>query len=125
MSTSDPDTDDDDGRVPDLPELPGGGPWERRFAYLWLTALVVVPVAGFVALVTFGFVSVDVTLQANADVAWVVEYTVAALAAIFVVFTFLQVARVAGVGFLNGLAEAVVTVVDNYERPSNRNGPNE
>jgi len=119
MSTDDsPDETDSTGRVPDLPALRGQGDvWERRFAYAYLTALVLVPIIALALAVWLDYLTVDVSVTASVAIGWAVEYTLIALFGLFVLFTFVQVARIAGIGFINRLAEALVTVLDNYQRP--------
>lgn len=108
----------------DIEAPAGGSVWDRRFAYAFLTALFVTPVAAGGGLIYYGYLTPSITVEASVQIGWIIEYAIAAFVAAFLVFTLAQLARVAGVGFLNSLFSAAATVADGYRLPENR-GDNE
>lgn len=113
MSTGD--SGGDGGRIPDLPPIRRESKWERVYAYLYLTLFILAPIAAVVASVHFGLITIDTTIRATADVGFAVEILVTAAVIVFVLWTFLQLGRVAGIGFFNRLFEGAAIVFDNFD----------
>jgi len=100
-----------------LRPLRPGGEYATAYAYLYLTALVLLPVAGVALGAYTGLIDLALTVQARPDLSVAVEWLVQGLVVVFLVWTFVQVVRVTGVGFITGLITAVARIADNYELP--------
>jgi len=106
-------------------EDPGGGlkplkpgkPWQVQFAYAWFVLLILVLIGGFGASIWLGIVNIQATFTFQASLGWVLEYLVAGLVAVFLLFTFVQVVRITGIGFIQGLMSTIARIAHNYELP--------
>lgn len=92
----------------------GGATW---YAYAYLTALLLAPVLALVGGVALGYIQPDITLRFDAQLGFVVEWLAAGLAVVFLFWTFVQVVRVTGIGFVRGVVGAVARIAHNYELP--------
>lgn len=98
------------------PLRPGG--WsETAYAYGYLTLLVLLPVVALVAAVYFGVVDLQATVTISPDLSTPARWLAQGLVALFLVWTFVQVVRVTGIGFIQGLVGTVARIAHNYELP--------
>jgi len=104
----------------DLRPLRPGGRYAKAYAYLYLTALVLVPVLGVAVGASTGLIDLALTVEASPDLSVAVEWLVQGLVVAFLFWTFVQVVRVTGVGFIQGIITAVARIADNYELPAER-----
>jgi len=93
------------------------GKWSKTYAYLYLTALVLLPVLAVLLGVVVGFVTLDVTVQASPDLSLALELLVTGFVVVLLFWTFVQVVRVTGIGFVQGIISAVARIADSYELP--------
>lgn len=100
-----------------LRPLRPGGEYATAYAYLYLTALVLLPVVGVALGAYTGLIDLALTVQASPDLSVAVEWLVQGLVVAFLFWTFVQVVRVTGVGFIKGIITAVARIADNYELP--------
>ena len=124
--SSTPDTDqeqeqdsaaDSGGMGSGLRPLRPGGQYATAYAYLYLTALVLLPVVGVALGAYTGLIDLALTVQASPDLSVAVEWLIQGLVVAFLFWTFVQVVRVTGVGFIKGIITAVARIADNYELP--------
>ena len=107
-------------------EDPGGGlqplkpgkPWQVQFAYAYFVLLIILVIGSLGASVYFGLIQIQATLTFQASLGWVMEYLAAGLVAVFLLFTFVQVVRITGIGFIQGLMGTIARIAHNYELPS-------
>lgn len=98
----------------DGPELkPPAG--TRRYAVAYVSLLVLLPVVGLAAATALGWVSFDLTFTATVSIGWLIEYGLAALAGLFLLFTAAQVVKAIGVGFTRSIVSFVARQADNYQ----------
>jgi hypothetical protein len=106
-------------------EDPGGGlqplkpgkPWQVSFAYAYFVLIIVLVVGGFAASIWLGIVNLQATFTFQANLGWVLEYLAVVLLAAFALFTFVQVVRITGIGFIQGLMSTIARIAHNYELP--------
>jgi hypothetical protein len=115
-STGDPD-DRGDGYGSNLQPLKPGKPWQVSFAYAYFVGLILLVVTGFSVALYLGIIELHASLSFQVDLGWVVEYLAAILLAAFALFTFVQIVRITGIGFIRGLIRAIARIADNYELP--------
>jgi len=89
----------------------------KTYSYGYLTALFLGLIALGVASVSFGYVTPDITINATLNAGWIVEYFAAGLAALFILFTFAQIANITGMSFISGLIGVIARIADNYSLP--------
>lgn len=109
MSESDPGS--------SLRPLRSGSGREVAYAYIFLTALFVVPIGGTAIAIWAGYFTPDITITANPDISGPLQLLAWGLAGAAVVWVFIQLVRVAGIGFIRGLISTVARVADAYELP--------
>lgn len=109
--------DDGDGYGSNLQPLKPGEPWQVSFAYAYFVGLILLVVTGFSLALYLGIIELQASLSFQVDLGWVVEYLAAILLAAFALFTFVQIVRITGIGFIRGLIRAIARIADNYELP--------
>jgi len=92
---------------------------ERWFARAYIVGLVVTLIVGTGLLVQLGFISGDVTLSADANVGWIIELAVAAIAAVIVLFTVGMGIKATGGGLVNAIISGIARMLDGYSLPDN------
>jgi hypothetical protein len=100
-----------------LQPLKPGKPWQVSFAYAYFVGLLALVVGGFGVSVYFGILDLQASFTFQANLGWVVEYLAAIMVGAFGLFTFVQIVRITGIGFIQGLTRAVARMADNYELP--------
>ena len=129
-SGAEPDIDRDDvqrgaGNLDEV-ELEEGGPidnasrWQLIYSYAYLTLLALALLgAGYLIwwLIAAGYIETDLAVSATADVGWVIEYLVAGVVLVFLIWTFIQIMKVTGVSFWNRVFDGLASIADSYERP--------
>lgn len=100
-----------------LQPLRRGKPWELSFAYAWLIGILVLIIASAAASIWLGIVDIQATFTFQADLGWALEYLVAGMVVLFLLFTFVQVIRITGIGFIAGLMATIARIAHNYELP--------
>ena len=121
-SQQQPDDEDAGSRL--RPLRPAG--WSATaYAYAYLTLLVLLPVGALVAAVYFGIVDLEATVTLSPDLSTPATWLAQGLVVLFLVWTFVQVVRVTGIGFIQGLVGAVARIAHNYELPQQNEGEDE
>jgi len=121
MSAPDPDdavTVAEDLDEAELEELEGSR-WEVAYSYAYLTALALALLGGIYAvyrMVRAGYIDTDITVSVNANIGWVVEYLLAGIVLVILLWTVIQVLRATGVEFWNSILDSIASVADSYNR---------
>lgn len=92
------------------------GPWGVRYAYLYLTFLILAPLTGVAYAAYAGWINPSVSVSLNAELGWIMEYAIAALVALFILWTFAQVVRVTGFGFIKKTTRFATDLMDGYSK---------
>lgn len=100
-----------------LRPLKPGKPWQVQFAYAYFVLLIIGVVGAFAASMWLGIIQIQATFTFQANLGWVLEYLAAILLAVFALFTFVQVVRITGIGFIQGLMSTIARIAHNYELP--------
>jgi ABC-type Fe3+ transport system permease subunit len=100
-----------------LRPLRPGEDWEDWYAYLYLSALLLLPLLAALIAVLTGIVQVDATVTVSPDLSTPVRWLVQGLVVIFLFWTFVQIIRVTGIGFIQGLIQSIARIADSYELP--------
>lgn len=114
-------------------EDPGGGlkplkpgkPWQVKFAYAYFLLIFIGVVGSLAASMWLGYVDIQATFTFQAELGWVLEYLALGLVAVFLLFTFIQVVRITGIGFIQGLVRTIARIAHNYELPGEPPEPEE
>ncbi len=72
---------------------------------------------GLLAAVLLGWVELEATVTLSPDLSTPATWLAQGLVVVFLVWTFVQVVRVTGVGFIQGLVSTVARIAHNYELP--------
>jgi hypothetical protein len=100
-----------------LQPLKPGKPWQVSFAYAYFVGLLALVIGGFAVSIWLGIIDLQATFTFQANLGWVIEYLAGIILATFALFTFVQVVRITGIGFIQGLIRAIARIADNYELP--------
>jgi hypothetical protein len=76
------------------------------------------PVLGLALGVYTGLIDPALTVQASPDLSTAAEWLAQGLVVAFLFWTYVQVQRVTGVGFIQGIIGTVARIADNYELPN-------
>lgn len=88
-----------------------------RYAYAYLTLLILLPLVGLAVGVYLDLIALNVTVSVEAALGQAVEWLTLGLVVAFLLWTFVQIVRVTGIGFISSLIGAVARAADNYELP--------
>lgn len=89
----------------------------KTYSYGYLTSLFLGLVGLGVVSVYFGYVTPDITVNATLNAGWIVEYFAAGLGALFLLWTFAQIANITGMNFISGIIGVIARIADNYSLP--------
>lgn len=106
-----------------LQGLKEGRPWERLYAYAYFTVLLLIIIGSLSISIWMGWIEPNVVINFQPDLGWVGEYFAGLLLVLFGVWSFIQLVRVAGIGFFRGLIGTIARIADNYELPQEAEGP--
>jgi len=101
-----------------LPSPRDTGPLGIAYAYVYLTVLIVALLAGTYHAAHVGLIATDVTVTVHASLGWVVEWLLAGLVVLFLLWTFAQVVRATGGRFVSGVVNRVASIADSYQLPA-------
>lgn len=104
-------------------ELKPGGSNELMYAYGWLTSfgvLILFALAAIGYAAYTGFIGTDIVIRADVQLGPIIEYGLWGLLGIILFWTYIQFARVAGVGFMNAMFDKIARIASNYEHPADR-----
>lgn len=100
-----------------LQPLKPGKPWQVSFAYAYFVLLIIGIAGAFAASIWLGILDLDLQFTFQANLGWVLEYLAGILLVAFGLFTFVQVVRITGIGFIQGLISTIARIADSYELP--------
>lgn len=103
-----------------LQPLKDGPQWQVSFAYAYFVILILGVIGGIAASIYSGLIQIQATFTFQANLGWVLEYLAGGLLVIFLLFTFVQVVRITGIGFIRGLINSLARIADSYELPPER-----
>ncbi len=89
----------------------------KTYSCAYLSALFLGIVGLGIASVFFGYVEPNIVVNATLNAGWIVEYFVAGLGTLFLLWTFAQIANITGMNFISGLIGVIARVADNYSLP--------
>lgn len=89
----------------------------KTYSYGYLTALFLGIVGLGIASIYFGYVEPNIVVNATLNAGWIVEYFVAGLGALFLLWTFAQIANITGMNFISGIIGVIARIADNYSLP--------
>jgi len=92
----------------------------RWFARAYLVGLVVLIVGGLSALLYIGVLDVDLSLTAEANVGWILEYVVGGVGLLLVAFTAFMVIKAVGGNLIASVIRGGARLADAYQLPENR-----
>jgi len=118
-------TDEDESRFGSVSSPAGHGAWGLTYAYLYITVLIAVLIGGAWYATRIGLINLEVTVTVNPNLGWVAEILTGGLVVLFLVWTFAQMVRVTGGGFITSVIETVASIADSYELPQSRRGGDE
>jgi hypothetical protein len=100
-----------------LQPLKPGKPWQVSFAYAYFVGLLALVIGAFAVSYWLGIIDLQATFTFQADLGWVIEYLAGIILVTFALFTFVQIVRITGIGFIRGLMRTIARIADNYELP--------
>lgn len=99
---------------------------QRWFAKSYLTVLFALLISAIGLSVYLGIVSPSITIEAHADIGWIIEYLTLFLVLAFVVFTTAMILIALPGSIVGAMVRTVARIADNYEMPeSATRRPNE
>lgn len=100
-----------------LEPLRPGGEGSVWYAYAYLSLLLLLPLLSLAVALWTGLVTLDATLTISPDLSTPAEWLAQGLVVVFLLWTFIQIVRVTGIGFVRGLIESIARIADAYELP--------
>jgi nitrate reductase NapE component len=100
-----------------LEPLRPGGEQSVWYAYAYLSLLVLLPLLSLAVALYTGLVTLEATLTVSPDLSTPAEWLAQGLVVVFLLWTFIQIVRVTGVGFIEGLVQSLARIADAYELP--------
>lgn len=100
-----------------LEPLKPGGEGSVWYAYAYLTLLILGPIAALAVGVWTGLIDLDLTVTAEVALGTALTWLAQGVVVVFLLWTFIQLVRVTGIGFMRGLVSAAARIAHNYELP--------
>jgi len=87
----------------------------KWFARVYILSLIVSIIAGFIGFIHLGIIEINVTMNANLNIGWIIELLVFSLSVLLVLFTSGMVLKATGGKVLGAVISTIAKIADQYE----------